>query len=174
MTTENNELVCLTIFDDDTDRPLVRAMVEREVFAGYHKARNHDRYLAKKARARECSYDAKESQGISGAAYLDHLTARHAQEAPVEEGLYEALHEAMATLDERMQEALWALACGETTERAGGGVAVEQVDVPRSQGECAEAAARGACGAGIWQNGSLTKAQVADFSAACDFFAIFF
>ena len=118
MTTENNELVCLTIFDDDTDRPLVRAMVEREVFAGYHKARNHDRYLAKKARARECSYDAKESQGISGAAYLDHLTAQHAQEAPVEEGLYEALHEAMATLDERMQEALWALACGETTERA--------------------------------------------------------
>lgn len=118
MTTENNELVCLTIFDDDTDRPLVRAMVEREVFAGYHKARHHDRYLAKKARARECSYDAKESQGISGAAYLDHLTARHAQEAPVEEGLYEALHEAMATLDERMQEALWALACGETTERA--------------------------------------------------------
>ena len=105
MTTENNELVCLTIFDDDTDRPLVRAMVEREVFAGYHKARNHDRYLAKKARARECSYDAKESQGISGEAYLDHLTARHAQEA-------------MATLDERMQEALWALACGETTERA--------------------------------------------------------
>ena len=49
---------------------------------------------------------------------MDHLTARHAQEAPVEEGLYEALHEAMATLDERMQEALWALACGETTERA--------------------------------------------------------
>lgn len=94
MTTENNELVCLTIFDDDTDRPLVRAMVEREVFAGYHKARNHDRYLAKKARARECSYDAKESQGISAMAYLDHLTARHAQEA------------------------LWALACGETTERA--------------------------------------------------------
>lgn len=85
MTTENNELVCLTIFDDDTDRPLVRAMVEREVFAGYHKARNHDRYLAKKARARECSYDAKESQGISAMAYLDHLTARHAQEAPVEE-----------------------------------------------------------------------------------------
>ena len=118
MTTENNELVCLTIFDDDTERPLVRAMVEREVFAGYHKARNHDRYLAKKARARECSYDAKESQGISAMAYLDHLTARHAQEAPVEEGLYEALHEAMATLDERMQEALWALACGETTERA--------------------------------------------------------
>lgn len=36
----------------------------------------------------------------------------------MEEGLYEALHEAMATLDERMQEALWALACGETTERA--------------------------------------------------------
>lgn len=57
---------------------------------------------------------------------------------------------------------------------AGGGVAVEQVDVPRSQGACAEASARGACGAGIWQNGSLTKAQVADFSAACDFFAIFF
>ncbi|MED9780192.1 MAG: hypothetical protein UGE23_02240 [Peptococcaceae bacterium] len=81
MTTENNELVCLTIFDDDTDRPLVRAMVEREVFAGYHKARNHDRYLAKKARARECSYDAKESQGISATAYLDHLTARQSQEA---------------------------------------------------------------------------------------------
>ena len=101
MTTENNELVCLTIFDDDTDRPLVRAMVEREVFAGYHKARNHDRYLAKKARARECSYDAKESQGISGAAYLDHLTARHAQEAPVEEGLYEALHEAMGACRRR-------------------------------------------------------------------------
>ena len=117
MTTENNELVCLTIFDDDTDRPLVRAMVEREVFAGYHKARNHDRYLAKKARARECSYDAKESQGISGAAYLDHLTAQRAQELPLEEGLYEALHAAMATLDGQMQEALWALACGETTER---------------------------------------------------------
>ena len=103
------------------------------------------RYLAKKARARECSYDAKESQGISAMAYLDHLTARYAQEAPVEEGLYEALHEAMATLDERMQEALWALACGgDDGARAGGGVAVEQVDVPRSQGACAEAAARGA------------------------------
>lgn len=92
MTTENNELVCLTIFDDDTDRPLVRAMVEREVFAGYHKARNHDRYLAKKARARECSYDAKESQGISGAAYLDHLTAQvSAQAQPVESSGVSAL-----------------------------------------------------------------------------------
>ena len=63
---------------------------------------------------------------------------------------------------------------GDDGARAGGGVAVEQVDVPRSQGACVEAAACGACGAGIWQIGSLTKAQVADFSAACDFFAIFF
>ena len=30
----------------------------------------------------------------------------------------ERLEAQMATLDERMQEALWALACGETTERA--------------------------------------------------------
>ena len=120
MTNRDNEQVCLTIFDDDTDRPLVRAMVAPEVFREYHRARNHDRYVMRKARLRERSYDAREQQGISESAYLDHLTARQSLEvfAADEGARYAALHEAMATLEPEMQEALWALACGETTEQA--------------------------------------------------------
>lgn len=84
--------------------------VSEAVYRAYWQQREHEKYLQKRAAARELSWQGLEEIGMPVEA--------HVAERAEDEERYAALHEAMATLEPEMQEALWALVCGETTEQA--------------------------------------------------------
>lgn len=83
--------------------------VSEAVYRAYWQEREREKYLARKALEQELSWQALEDAGMP----VEVHTTMNAEEA----GRYAPLYEAMAMLDAQMQEALWALACGETSER---------------------------------------------------------
>lgn len=107
----------LTVYDDDSNRPLVQAVVSEEVFRAYHRLTNHGRYVQKKARCHEWSYDAYDATDLACDSYLDYLTAGRQAPPDEAEGLRQALAAALLLLEPEMREALWQLVLGETTER---------------------------------------------------------
>lgn len=118
MTMNEKQGRLLTVYDDETNRPLVQAVVSEEVFRAYHRVRNHGLYVQKKARCHEWSYDAYDVGNLACDTYLDYLTAgRQAAFSDEAEEVQAALAEALLLLEPEMREALWQLVLGETTER---------------------------------------------------------
>lgn len=95
--------------DEHTGRLLSEVPVSEDVYRAYYQEYEHARYLEKKARASELSWQRlEEDEGMP-------VDARLAPNLGLDDAQKTALHRAMATLDPAMQEALWRLACGETT-----------------------------------------------------------
>lgn len=103
----------LRLRNEKNGRLIAEVVVSEAIYRAYYQEHEHASYLAKKASRHECSWQRlEEDEGMPVDA---RLAASAGGPSPA---LVSALYDALATLPAYMREALWQLACGETTERA--------------------------------------------------------
>lgn len=87
-----------------------RVAVTEEVYRAYYKSYEHARYLHRQSMRHELSWERLEAAGVPVEHHIKEQT-------DAESEVCVAVHQAMSSLDEEMQEALWRLVLGEVTER---------------------------------------------------------
>lgn len=119
MTTNEQHIYTLPLYDEDTRRVRERVPVSEPVYRAYWQETEHARYLDRQAKRRELSWQAQAE--VTDEASLDYLCAQRLATPETAEGqatLHEAMADALAVEDAALVEALWQLALGETTQQA--------------------------------------------------------